>query len=278
MIKLHLAKLQLPPNTPYKTLPVFICNDSYHFTHLKIYKNGYVDCWELVTLDEFIQKVAEGWVTVELDETETKEIDIFGVGSVSSGFQYRAEKSNQDLILEVMDIIAELNDLPTSSVRCVQAWHAYQSDSSEKNRENLKEAYEAMPHHLRMYVLGDQDRKDRPIRQAIYEEKSSIFDPFFNLSAEDLPLNNLTEKTLNQLPTEHQFMEQLQANLQHARTIKQRYEQEIQQLIQQKLNEFHQEINLPMQYLELEIESEENEDGVYQTQLTDCKIHIALEL
>lgn len=151
MIKLIQNTHRIPEGTPFQTLPAFISNGSYFLTDLKIYKNGLIDCWELVTLDEFVQKIENGWVSVELDSEENYDISIFGLGHISTGFHYHAHKTNQDLVLEVMDILSELNGQQTSSERCYQAWQNYQNEPTHRNISFLKEAYEAIPKHKRIY-------------------------------------------------------------------------------------------------------------------------------
>lgn len=214
-------------------------------------------------------------MTVELD-TQNEDITIHGLGAVTKGCQYRTYKTNHDLILEVQDLIAELNGQPTSSQRCFDAWQRYQERPSAQYKAELKQAYEAIPTHNRMYVLGDQDRKDHPIRQVIYAETPSFFDTFLDINvADDQPKHfaNFVQSAHQQ----GQLMQQLQQNLEQVRAIKQRYEHEIQQFLQQKLNEFHQEVNLPIQYCDIELDSEE-EDGIYKTQLNEFKLNIQIEL
>ena len=40
-----------------------------------------------------------------------------------------------------------------------------------KLKEDLKVAFENIPEHLRVYVLGDMDTKDFPVRMIIYGEQ-----------------------------------------------------------------------------------------------------------
>ena len=103
MIKM-IPPLEVDTSLRVAELSAFICNGSYFLTQIKIYQNGYIDCWGLVTFEKFVQKVQQGWVTVELDLEEQSEISIFGMGEISAGFNYVAYKTNQDFILEVQDI------------------------------------------------------------------------------------------------------------------------------------------------------------------------------
>jgi hypothetical protein len=68
------------------------------------------------------------------------------------------------LLGEIRDEIDELNGRPDSSERCLAVVDVFRRDPSEENRAALREAYEAIPEHLRIYALGDQDRKDFPLQ------------------------------------------------------------------------------------------------------------------
>lgn len=74
-----------------------------------------------------------------------------------------------ELLQELHDIHNQLNDLPTSSDACREAYKSYTREPSEDNRLALKQAYEAVPSHLRCWLLGFNE-KDAPIRRAIYGE------------------------------------------------------------------------------------------------------------
>ncbi|MFI9270228.1 NADAR family protein [Kitasatospora sp. NPDC052896] len=64
----------------------------------------------------------------------------------------------------VADKIEELNGRPTTGQRCWEAIRRYQQEPEERNRELLRDAYLAVPAHRRIYVLGDMDLQDRPLR------------------------------------------------------------------------------------------------------------------
>jgi ribA/ribD-fused uncharacterized protein len=146
--------------------PVFIKNGpSYHLADLKIYADGLIDCWGLVDLAGFREKIRTGWIATSIDES--------GQASAHhlASWQFHEPKSisPQQLLDEVEDTIAELQGQPTASERCIDALSLYVSDRSDANLVALREAYLAIPEHLRVYVLGDMDRKDWPLRALIAE-------------------------------------------------------------------------------------------------------------
>lgn len=146
---------------------IFISNAGYHLTELKIYADGMIDCWEMVTFEEFKNKVDSGWVVSELPEVA--EVSAFPLGSFTATDTINAIKP-EELIKEVADIIDKLNDRPTTSDICQKAFEKYQKEPNEANKQRLKEAYESIPEHNRIYVLGDMNQKDNPIRSVIYGE------------------------------------------------------------------------------------------------------------
>ncbi len=143
---------------------VFIHNLRYHLTHISIYQDGMVDCWGLVDFEKFKEKVRSGWVVTQ--PPEGAEVSISFLASFRAVDAYYWVDP-EELIKEVADEIEQLNGRPTTSVRCREAWDRYRRDPSEDNKEALREAYEAIPRHNRMYVLGDMDSKDWPIRRIL---------------------------------------------------------------------------------------------------------------
>lgn len=70
----------------------------------------------------------------------------------------------QGFLAEVADRIEELGGRPTAADLCWDAVRRYQQDPTDRRRALLRDAYLAVPPHLRIYVLGDMDRQDRPLR------------------------------------------------------------------------------------------------------------------
>ncbi len=70
----------------------------------------------------------------------------------------------EGFLQEVADEIEVLNGRPDSAKRCWDAIQRYHQDPTEANRGLLRDAYLAVPPHRRIYVLGDMDRQDQPLR------------------------------------------------------------------------------------------------------------------
>ncbi|PZT71938.1 MULTISPECIES: NADAR family protein [unclassified Streptomyces] len=140
----------------------FICNGGKYFlTDLVIYADGLIDCWGLVTIDEFEQKLCSGWVATDLPEGAEVSAHDLAVWKFS---EPRAWLTPKLLLAEVRDTIDQLNDRPDSTARCLAAVDVFLADRTEENRAAAHAAYLAIPKTQRRYALRDMDRKDGPLR------------------------------------------------------------------------------------------------------------------
>ncbi|MEJ8641878.1 hypothetical protein WKI68_11185 [Streptomyces sp. MS1.HAVA.3] len=73
-------------------------------------------------------------------------------------------RTDESFLVEAADEIARLEGRPSSGDLLWEAIRGYQRETTETNRSLLRDAYLAVPAHLRVYVLGDMDRQDRPLR------------------------------------------------------------------------------------------------------------------
>lgn len=143
---------------------IFIRNGTYFLAELKVYADGMIDCWGLVDFAAFRQKVASGWVATTFPQGAR--------ASAHHLVDWRFDDpwsmlTPQQLIAEVADEIEHLAGRPTSEDRCRAALDRYLDDLSGENLAALRDAYHAVPEHVRMFLLGDQDAKDWPLRVLI---------------------------------------------------------------------------------------------------------------
>lgn len=143
---------------------VLVHNYTWHLATVKVYADELVDCWGLGTLEDFRAKVLAGKVTGAVPDGGT--ISGHALGSYVVA-RTRWHVQGTDLIGEVIDEIARLNGRPTTSDICRDALADYLESPSAERLSALRAAYYAIPSHLRIYVLGDQDRKDGPLRTLI---------------------------------------------------------------------------------------------------------------
>ena len=139
-------------------LLAFIHNVNYQLTHIEIYRDGMINCWEWVNFERFKEKVRSGWVVTQLPPGA--EVRVFPLGSFTAT-NATYEIDPEEFIKEVADEIEGLNGKPTASERCSAAWAAYLAAHTDATKEALRVAYEAIPKHKRDYVLHDMDTNDR---------------------------------------------------------------------------------------------------------------------
>ncbi|WP_323746261.1 NADAR family protein [Catenulispora pinisilvae] len=152
--------------------PAFIRNGrSYFLTDLLIYADGMVDCWGLETLEGFADKLASEWVVTDVPE-DTR-VSAHHLGSWKMADPHLS-LTPEMLLGEVRDTVDDLNRRPNSTARCLAALDVFLADPTEANRDAAREAYEAIPEHLRHYALGDMDNKDHPLKALVYGVGSQI--------------------------------------------------------------------------------------------------------
>jgi predicted NAD-dependent protein-ADP-ribosyltransferase YbiA (DUF1768 family) len=78
------------------------------------------------------------------------------------------------VIGELADEVDDLNDRPDSSRRCWNALLAYAANPTGANLEIVRELYHAVPEHRRIYMLGDMDQNDVPVRILLAEVGETI--------------------------------------------------------------------------------------------------------
>lgn len=141
---------------------IFIKNgNTYFLSALKVYADGIIDCWDLVNFTTFQQKVASGWVATDLPQGAQASAFHLGMWRFDKPF---SALTPQQLIAEVADEIEHLAGRTTSSERCLATLDRYLDEMSEAHLAALRHAYFAVPEHLRIYLLGDMDTRDMPLR------------------------------------------------------------------------------------------------------------------
>ena len=143
---------------------IYIHNGGYYLTQIGIYADGVIDCWGLVSFEEFEEKVRKGWILCRLPDGVDVDVHLLGTLKVKDAYNYVLP---EELIKEVKDTIADLNDEPTSLSRCRTAYQDYLNNPLPKLKEVLRNAYRSIPVHMRIFVLGDMERQDYPITSII---------------------------------------------------------------------------------------------------------------
>lgn len=172
----------------------FIRNgDTYFLTDIKIYADGMVDCWDLLNLAEFAERVRSGRIATALPAGGRASAHHLASWTFADP---QGRLDAEDLIGEVTDEVDRMNKRPDSAARCREAARTYLADRTADNRRQVRTAYHRVPAHLRPYVLGDMDNQDRPLRLLFSDdaaEREQAFAYFADVelaaseSANDIP-------------------------------------------------------------------------------------------
>lgn len=150
---------------PGTWLQAFIHNFHYYVVEIKVYRDGMVDCWGLVTFEQFKAKVRQGWVVTQLPEGARVGVMISGMFFTATNVHSSVEP--EEFIKEVADEIRILNGEADTLTMAREALDAYYTAPGERTKAALRAAYEAVPKHRRMY-LGDMDSKDHEYSVILY--------------------------------------------------------------------------------------------------------------
>jgi hypothetical protein len=183
--KVNVAKHYMPNPKPYyndsqnsyfankingEKFHIFFRNEDSktYLAELSIYKSGQIEVTNIPVkrvfqIDELVELTSNGQITTDLKIGET--VTILGLGSfkIKSG-------SGVDLkfkLNEFTDKLNELNGRENNITKCARIFEEYKSNPTKKLKEELKEAYTAVPEHQRVFV-GTMDTKDFEVRQVIY--------------------------------------------------------------------------------------------------------------
>jgi hypothetical protein len=177
--RVRYAKLLAANQKPYREtttgeeilgdhVPVFRKSpEGYHLVRWFVYADGQCQlgpAGELLPFEEVSRMLMCGLLTTAVPDDSWVTIDELGQFRTGGGRWY---VDAGERIPEAHDLRAVLNGQPSSSQRCMKRLAEYERDPSEARREALRQAYEAVPAHLRRYC-GDMDYKDAPIRWILY--------------------------------------------------------------------------------------------------------------
>jgi len=147
--------------------------NTYSLVSINIFADSIIEISGIETpkqlkIEDFKNLVRTGEILTEIPINS--QVEIYGLGKCILGECFYSEDINEK-VNEIEDIISELNGNKTSSEICKEFYDKYLIEPSNNNKELLKNSYERIPEHLRIYVLHDMDNKDWPIRNIIYDNK-----------------------------------------------------------------------------------------------------------
>ncbi|TMQ89814.1 NADAR family protein [Actinomadura soli] len=137
-------------------------HSGYHVTDLFAYADGLLSCQETMDLQGLRRRLESGKIALT-DPGRPAPERPEPVPRWTA--RYPEPLTNEGFLGEVADEIEALNGRPTTSDLCWDAIKRYQGEPVEANRLLVRDAYLAIPPHRRVFVLGDMDRQDIPLRK-----------------------------------------------------------------------------------------------------------------
>jgi hypothetical protein len=147
-----ISRMQDGLEIPGMLTHAFIHNGRYFVSEIMVYQDGMIDCWDKVNFEGFKQKIRQGWVVTTLPNNVPVSVSPF-VDFTATEVQTFVKE--EEFIKEVADVIEELNGRPTSMGKCQEAFQRFQNEQSEDAIQRLEEAFEAVPEHLRYFVVEE---------------------------------------------------------------------------------------------------------------------------
>jgi uncharacterized protein (TIGR02996 family) len=148
--------------------PAFIHNGNYYLASIVAYKDRIIDCWGLVTFEEFREKVRDGWVVTSIPDGATVEIHNVARFTVSGISVFGPE---EEFVKEVANAIEELNGRPTAQDRLIKAIGELREQDTPELRTEFRRAYADLPAYYRRVIFGSRMEKHKDIQRLLDAEE-----------------------------------------------------------------------------------------------------------
>ncbi|MBM2623074.1 NADAR family protein [Actinoplanes sp. LDG1-06] len=145
--------------------------DHYDLAPLSVFADGVVTWqWDRSDVDGLRAALDDGTLTL----SPPSDASIIVVGTARGSASLETWLTPDLLLGDIADELDRLNDRPDSSRRCFDALIAYAADPTAANLEIVRERYHEVPAHRRIYMLGDMDQNDVPVRILLAEPGTEI--------------------------------------------------------------------------------------------------------
>lgn len=138
-------------------------------TELYAYEDGFfsIDGLEgYFSIDDIKKMFAERTICTAPEKDEM--VTLGALGKISANVDYIVEPKAK--LEEIINNSLRIQDKPDAHTLCINAYHRYLVEPTEYNKDKLREAYEAVPEHERIF-LGDMDSKDHDFQRILYSDK-----------------------------------------------------------------------------------------------------------
>ena len=125
---------------------------------------------QFLTLDEIEKMFKDKTLRTSVKDGET--VSFGALGEVECRTVSSTEPAEK--LKEIKEKSLRVQNKPDAHERCQRAYHAYLVEPSKFNKNKLREAYEAVPEHERIY-LGDMDTRNTDFERILYtDEKREV--------------------------------------------------------------------------------------------------------
>lgn len=153
-------------------LPAVVWNMHHYFTLAAVYADGMVDCWGLMTLEQFELKVREGRITNSVPSGLTLSIHHLVRLTVASA---RPAGTADDLVKDVRSAIEELNGRPTAQQQMIEAIRNFEGCDSPATRSALIKAHGNLPGFHHVYLFGSRAERHLEVQRLLGLNLASTF-------------------------------------------------------------------------------------------------------
>jgi hypothetical protein len=143
-------------------------NGSYFATTIKVYEDRMVDCWGLMTSEEFKAKVESGWIVSSLPERAQITIGHTSLIATQCSVPFCCDPTEKaDVIKDAISALDDITGKPPSQHRMVVAIRNWRQENSPTTRQALREAYQALPSWDRKFAFGSHREGPKEIQTII---------------------------------------------------------------------------------------------------------------
>jgi len=122
---------------------------------------------ETTTQEAIYEAFGSGQLVTSIPDATIVEVEGLGRFTAMNGNWFVRPSER---VKEIRDLVAQLAGQREAVAICREAMQAYETNPSEVPRSRLRQAYEAVPEHLRRFC-GDMDSKDSQIKRVLYGDK-----------------------------------------------------------------------------------------------------------
>lgn len=138
-------------------------------TELYSYEDGFFSIDGLdgcLNIDEIEKMFKDKTLCTSPGEGEEITLGILGKAKVKADYFVEPKEK----LAEIKNNSIRVQDKPDAHTLCIRAYHNYLVAPTDYNKNKLREAYEAVPDHERIY-LGDMDSKDHDFQRILYSDE-----------------------------------------------------------------------------------------------------------